>query len=246
MNTLTQAFNFGQKAVRTTIMQGEAWFALADVAAVLDMKQPQNFLKSKWCDKEGVLNSYTLTAGGQQELVFINKPNVYAMVLRSTKDEAIAFQRWITHEVIPQIEQHGAYIAVGADQGSLFAGAMALVAQVGKLENRLERIESAIADAKNEVAELPSPYGEFPELTQTKFIDRLIRLYCTLSGCRLNAIYPKVYEQIEFRYSIRLSVRAKRAGYKSTLKYAIDHGHGQKMYTVIFHMLQKAVEDRAA
>lgn len=40
----------------------------------------------------------------------INEPGLYTLVLGSRKSEAKAFKRWITHEVIPSIRKHGAYL----------------------------------------------------------------------------------------------------------------------------------------
>ena len=39
----------------------------------------------------------------------MNEPGLYHLVLCSTKPEAKAFKRWVTHEVIPTIRKTGAY-----------------------------------------------------------------------------------------------------------------------------------------
>ncbi len=39
----------------------------------------------------------------------INEYGLYSLVLGSRKPEAKAFKRWITHEVIPAIRNHGVY-----------------------------------------------------------------------------------------------------------------------------------------
>lgn len=43
-------------------------------------------------------------------MAIINEPGLYSLVLSSRKPEAKAFKRWITHEVIPAIRKHGAYM----------------------------------------------------------------------------------------------------------------------------------------
>ncbi len=40
----------------------------------------------------------------------VNEPGLYTLILGSRKPEAKAFKRWITHEVIPAIRKHGAYM----------------------------------------------------------------------------------------------------------------------------------------
>ena len=40
----------------------------------------------------------------------ISESGLYSLILGSRKPEAKAFKRWITHEVIPSIRKHGAYM----------------------------------------------------------------------------------------------------------------------------------------
>jgi len=46
-NTLLQAFTYGEKPVRTNIVDDEPWFCLADVGAILEMERPTNFTRSE-------------------------------------------------------------------------------------------------------------------------------------------------------------------------------------------------------
>jgi len=59
-------------------------------------------------DEKGV--ALTDTLGGKQEMSIVNELGLYTLVLGSRKQEAKAFKRWITHEVIPTIRKHGAYM----------------------------------------------------------------------------------------------------------------------------------------
>ena len=40
----------------------------------------------------------------------IAESDLYSLILRSRKPKAKAFKRWVTHEVLPQIEKTGGYI----------------------------------------------------------------------------------------------------------------------------------------
>ena len=42
---------------------------------------------------------------------YISESGLYSLILTSRKPEAKAFKRWITHEVIPSIRKHGAYVS---------------------------------------------------------------------------------------------------------------------------------------
>lgn len=108
MNDL-QIFNnpeFGQ--IRAIEKGGEPWFVAADVCQVLEIKNNRDALTRLDDDEKGVVLTDTL--GGSQEMSIINEPGLYSLVLGSRKQEAKAFKRWITHEVIPSIHKHGAYM----------------------------------------------------------------------------------------------------------------------------------------
>ena len=97
---------FGQ--VRVIEQDGEPWFMLNDVCKVLDIKNPSD-AKTR-LNIKGVATTDTLTNGGTQQATFINESNLYKLVFQSRKPEAEKFSDWVTHDVIPSIRKHGAYI----------------------------------------------------------------------------------------------------------------------------------------
>ena len=102
-----QIFNYQDKPVRTLLVDGEPWFVLADLAKVLGIAAPGR-LASRL--DEGVRQAHTLqTAGGPQNLTIVSEAGMYEVVIRSDKPEAVAFRRWITHEVPPSIRKTGGY-----------------------------------------------------------------------------------------------------------------------------------------
>ena len=94
--------------VRTLTIGGEAWFVAADVCKALDLGNPSMTVERLDDDEKGISTIDTL--GGKQRMAIINEPGLYSLVLSSRKPEAKAFKRWITHEVIPAIRKHGAYM----------------------------------------------------------------------------------------------------------------------------------------
>jgi anti-repressor protein len=107
MNQL-QIFNYQTKEVRTVIKNGEPWFVAKDVCEILEHSNSRVAISRLEEDEKGVSKVYTL--GGEQELTVINEFGLYSLVLTSNKPEAKQFKRWITHEVIPSIRQHGTYM----------------------------------------------------------------------------------------------------------------------------------------
>lgn len=108
MNELKTFQNPKFGTIRTTTINGEPWFVAADVCKALDLNNNRMAIERLDVDEKGVSSIDTL--GGKQELTIVNEPGLYALVLGSRKPEAKAFKRWITHEVIPTIRKHGAYM----------------------------------------------------------------------------------------------------------------------------------------
>ena len=84
-------------------------FVGKDVAKALGYKNPNDAL-SKHVDDEdkGVAKRDTL--GGRQKMLLINESGLYALILASKLEQAKAFKRWVTSEVLPQIRMTGGYI----------------------------------------------------------------------------------------------------------------------------------------
>lgn len=109
MNQL-QVFNnqeFGQ--VRTMVIDRSPWFVAKDVCECLDINNSRQALARLDSDEK---NSVILNDGtpGNPEKGIVNEYGLYSLVLSSRKPSAKAFKRWITHEVIPAIRKHGAYM----------------------------------------------------------------------------------------------------------------------------------------
>ena len=105
-----QVFNnqeFGQ--VRTMTIDGSPWFVAKDVCECLDINNSRQALARLDSDEK---NSVILNDGtpGNPEKGIVNEYGLYSLVLSSRKPSAKAFKRWITHEVIPAIRKHGAYM----------------------------------------------------------------------------------------------------------------------------------------
>ncbi|WP_211749896.1 phage antirepressor [Paenibacillus sp. Marseille-Q4541] len=108
MNEQLNQFMYGSYQVRTVTIQNEPWFVAKDVCEVLEIGNVgQAVSRLDADDKADVI----LNDGRQDRLqTAINEPGLYTLILGSRKQEAKQFKRWITHEVIPSIRKHGAYM----------------------------------------------------------------------------------------------------------------------------------------
>lgn len=106
-------FTFQQYSIRITLIEGEPWFCLADVCAVLEIQNNRR-VAAEMLDEKGVRKIYTLTQGGEQQVIFVNEPNLYRVIFRSNKPEAKAFQDWVFNDVLPALRRQGRYETPGA------------------------------------------------------------------------------------------------------------------------------------
>lgn len=103
-------FNFNQHGVRIVLDDSkEPWFCLTDVYKSLDISRTSRLFRE--LDVKGVADCHILTNGGTQKLKFINEPNLYRIIFRSNKPQALSFQDWVFAEVLPSIRKTGSYVA---------------------------------------------------------------------------------------------------------------------------------------
>ncbi|HFC1411392.1 TPA: Bro-N domain-containing protein [Neisseria gonorrhoeae] len=102
-----QVLNFQQNSVRTVAdNKGELWFLANDVCEILGYTNPRRTVDLH-CKSRGVTKRYTPTASGEQEMTYINEPNLYRLIIKSRKPAAEAFEEWVMETVLPAIRKTG-------------------------------------------------------------------------------------------------------------------------------------------
>ena len=136
--------SFGEMRVLLT-EGGEPMFAAVDVCKALDLSNPSMAVASLDDDERAKLN-----LGRQGETNFVTEPGFYKLVMRSRKPEAKAFQRWITHEVLPELRRRGSY-EVPKTRSQRIAAALAesnaIIIELDS-ENRALRAENEVLRPK--------------------------------------------------------------------------------------------------
>lgn len=105
-------FQFGGRQVRVIDRDGEPWWVARDVCDVLEIENVTRALAGLDDDEKGLHS--VKTPGGPQSMAVVSEPGLYALVGRSRKPEARAFDRWVRHEVLPSIRLTGGYQAAPA------------------------------------------------------------------------------------------------------------------------------------
>lgn len=151
MNNEIQQFDFRGASLRTlTDKAGEPWFVAKDVCDILELTNPAVALQSLDDDeKTNLSNSYVWSESGRRPLI-ISEPGLYRLVMRSRKPEAKEFQRWVTHEVLPQIRKTGGYIPTTAADDDMTILAKAVM--IG--QRTMEAQKQKIAEQQTRIVEL--------------------------------------------------------------------------------------------
>lgn len=108
MNNL-QIFNseqFGR--VRVIMSDNEPKFIAKDVCEILGISKYRDALNR--LDPDEGCTVRVDTPGGKQEMRALTESGLYTLIIRSDKQEAKPFRKWITAEVLPTIRKHGAYL----------------------------------------------------------------------------------------------------------------------------------------
>ena len=103
-----QVFSYEGNEVRTVQKGSNILWVLKDVCGILGIEKYRDAATRLDDDeREPVLVD---TLGGRQEMIAVTESGLYSIILLSRKPEAKKFKRWVTHEVLPTIRKHGAYV----------------------------------------------------------------------------------------------------------------------------------------
>lgn len=159
MNNKIQRFDFRGAALRTlTDEAGEPWFVAKDVCDILELGNTTNALRALDEDEKTNFTNCNVAQNGGRAPLIISEPGLYKLIMRSRKPEAKEFQRWVTHEVLPQIRKTGGYIPTSeSDSDEDIMARAVLVAQ-----KTIERKNQQIAEQQTRIVEL-EPKARFAD-----------------------------------------------------------------------------------
>lgn len=159
MNNEMQRFDFKGAALRTlTDEAGEPWFVAKDVCDILELGNTTNALRALDEDEKTNFTNCNVAQNGGRAPLIISEPGLYKLIMRSRKPEAKEFQRWVTHEVLPQIRKTGGYIpATDADDDMTI---LAKAVMIGK--RTMEQQQRKITEQQTRIVEL-EPKARFAD-----------------------------------------------------------------------------------
>ncbi|MCB5423974.1 hypothetical protein H0274_01775 [Altererythrobacter sp. CC-YST694] len=111
MNNELALFEFGGSTVRVVHLGDQPWWVATDLAAVLGYRNASDMIRKLDDDQKGTHKVRTL--GGDQEATVVNESGMWSCVIRSQRDEAKAFQRILTGDILPSLRRQGFYALPG-------------------------------------------------------------------------------------------------------------------------------------
>ena len=159
MNNEIKKFDFKGAPLRTlTDKAGEPWFVAKDVCDILELSNVTEALRSLDDDEKSNFRISEVAQNGGRAPLIISEPGLYKLIMRSRKPEAKEFQRWVTHEVLPQIRKTGGYIpATDADDDMTILAKAVMIGQ-----RTMEAQKRKIASQQSRIVEL-EPKARFAD-----------------------------------------------------------------------------------
>lgn len=162
MNNEIQRFDFRGASLRTlTDEAGEPWFVAKDVCDILGMSNPSMAVTALDKDEVAQIDPKDYLGSenrSNQAVNIVSEPGLYKLIMRSRKPEAHEFQRWVTHEVLPQIRRTGGYIpTTDADDDMTILAKAVMIGQ-----RTMEQQKRKIAAQQTRIVEL-EPKARFAD-----------------------------------------------------------------------------------
>ena len=129
--------------IRAINVSDEPWFVAKDVCNVLGIRTNHLREDGRGLDDDEVASFPNWEGKGSAPLI-ISEPGLYKLIMRSRKPEAKAFQRWVTHEVLPALRRDGAYVASDGTEDDATLMARALIAA----KRQMDAKDALIAEMK--------------------------------------------------------------------------------------------------
>ena len=149
MNNEIRKFDFRGDSLRTlTDEAGEPWFVAKDVCDILELNNITEALRPLDEDEKTNFRNSEVAQNGGRAPIIISEPGLYKLIMRSRKPEAKEFQRWVTHEVLPQIRRTGGYIPTSESDSDEDIMARAVLVAQKTIEQKNQQLQAKDAQIK--------------------------------------------------------------------------------------------------
>ncbi|MCF1851303.1 phage antirepressor [Lactobacillus jensenii] len=220
-----QLFNFSGSDVRTLLIDEKPWFVASDVTKILGLSNTTVALSRLDDDERSKFN-----LGRQGETNVVNEFGLYELILASRKPSAKKFKRWVTHEVLPAIRKHGAYMTDEKIEEVLYNPDTLI-----KLATQLKDEREGRLIAEQQVAELKPKASYYDTILNNKDlvpVSYIAKDY-GYSAKGFNLLLKELKIQYKLAGTWLLKSKYQSYGWTSTASYPIETIHGHKTSTIM-------------
>lgn len=205
--------------VRCVIVDGAPWFVARDIGEALQLTNVAASV-ALLAEYDKGLNTID-TRGGPQKMTIISEAGAYELVFRSRREEARAFTRWVTREVLPSIRRTGAYakpglVPSGIDPQLIVAQVTeAITALTSRLDERLTKLEQG----RTMFTALPSV--DVPPRTLRAELEALVDDVAHKKRCHKGTVMLQLYKEVRRRFHIDYRQIKERVHYQTGRRRAV-------------------------
>ena len=182
------------------------WWVLKDVCAVLGIQDHKSVVRRLDNDERGVGQIPTL--GGLQEMTIINEPGLYSVILRSDKQEAKDFKRWVTHEVLPTLRHTGTYsMQKPMSPAELLAAQAQLLVQ---MEQKVAEVEVHTLALEEKVDNAVKVFSRPAQDHWKTDMSQAIKELCQTHKLSIPATTGRMYDELEQAAGCQINARLSR------------------------------------
>lgn len=197
---------------------GNVWFCLNDVMKSLGLTHITELRKR--LQEKGCSSIAVLTNGGNQQMIFIDEPNLYRCIFQSRKVEAELFQNWVFEDVLPSIRKTGGYLATSQDDTPELIMARALqVAQA-----TITKHQQQLAQANERIALQDTQLRE--QASKVQYVDEVLQSVNTYTSTQMS-------KELGLREAEQLHKILKEMGimFKQSGQWLLTAKYSEKGYT---------------
>lgn len=192
MKNEIQKFNFNGSQVRALTIDDEPYFVGKDVAEILGYSNTSKaILKHVDDEDKQILKSHfgTLENIPNRGMQIINESGLYSLILSSKLPNAKKFKHWVTSEVLPAINSHGAYLTTEKIEEAIL-NPDTIIKIAKELKNERER--RMIAEQRNHELQPKADYCDMILANKSLVTITYIAKDYGMSGQKMNKLLHKL------------------------------------------------------
>ena len=174
----------------------------------------------KRLQEKGCSSIAVLTNGGNQQMIFIDEPNLYRCIFQSRKVETELFQNWVFEDILPSIRKTGGYLATSQDDTPELIMARALqVAQA-----TITKHQQQLAQANERIALQDTQLRE--QAPKVQYVDEVLQSVNTYTSTQMS-------KELGLREAEQLHKILKEMGimFKQSGQWLLTAKYSEKGYT---------------